>query len=63
MGILMYNIIDNKRFNMIEENTFYSSSSVVISGSGRYFRLWVKITSNGNQAGSIGPFPIVIPIS
>jgi len=43
--------------------TFYSSSSVVISGSGRYFRLWVKITSNGNQAGSIGPFPIVIPIS
>jgi len=43
--------------------TFYSSSSVVVSGSGRYFRLWVKITSNGNQAGSIGPFPIVIPIS
>ena len=43
--------------------TFYSSNAVVISGSGRYFRLWVKITSNGNQAGSIGPFPIVIPIS
>jgi hypothetical protein len=43
--------------------TFYSSNAVVISGSGRYFRLWVKITSNGNQAGSVGPFPIVIPIS
>lgn len=43
--------------------TFYSSSAVVVSGSGRYFRLWVKITSNGNQAGSVGPFPIVIPIS
>ena len=44
-------------------STFYASNAVVISGSGRYFRLWVKITSNGNQPGSVGPFPIVIPIS
>jgi len=44
-------------------STYYDASSVVISGTGRYFRLWAKVTSTGNTGGSIGPFPITIPIS
>ena len=44
-------------------STYYDAASVVVSGTGRYFRLWMKVTSSANTGGSIGPFPITIPIS
>jgi hypothetical protein len=44
-------------------STYYDAASVVVSGTGRYFRLWMKVASSADTGGSIGPFPITIPIS
>lgn len=44
--------------------TFRAAGSVVNDGAGgRYLRLWAKITSDGDTAGSIGPLPFSIPVS
>jgi hypothetical protein len=44
--------------------TFRAAGSVVDDGAGgRYLRLWVKITSDGDTQGSFGPFPFSLPVA